>query len=194
MPARPAARDVYFKFFPRDWLADEQLQACSLAARGLWIDLLAVAHKSKGLVKVNGMRATNAVIARQVRADPLEVRRLLKELVNMGVCSVMADGTFFSRRMVRDAKRRETCRKNGMRGGSPILKSGLNTPPKSFGLTKSDKPIVHRSIVQRSRIPPLPPLAGGAAVNWREECQERHNGRCGNRTFHAAKMAEDRES
>jgi hypothetical protein len=194
MPARPPARDVYFKFFPRDWLADEQLQACSLAARGLWIDLLAVAHKSKGLVKVNGMRATPAVIARQVRADPGEVRKLLKELINRGVCSVLADGTICSRRMMRDAKRREINRKNGFFGGSPLLKSGLNKPPKSFRLSKSVKAIVHRSIVQRSRIPPLPPLTGGAAVDWRKECQERHNGRCGNRTFHTAKMAEERES
>jgi hypothetical protein len=194
MPARPPARDVYFKFFPRDWRGDEQLQTCSLAARGLWMELLCLAHKARGLVKVNGMTPTMHVIAKQVRADPLEVRRLLKELIKMGVCSVLPDGTVCSRRMVRDATKREINRKNGLRGGSPILLSHRKSQKSANRLTDSDKAIVHRSIVQRSRIPPLPPLAGGAAVNWREECEQKHDGRCGNRTFHTAKMAEERES
>jgi hypothetical protein len=197
-PARIPERDVYFKFFPRDWRGDELLQTCSLAARGLWVELLCVAHKSRGLVRVNGMSPTIRVLAKQVRADPNEVRRLLKELTNMGVCSVLADGTICSRRMIRDAKRREINRKNGLRGGSPHLLSGAKTQEPAIRLTESDKPsvkaIVHRSIVQRSRTPPLPPLAGGAAVNWREECEQKHDGRCGNRTFHTAKMAEERES
>jgi hypothetical protein len=195
MPVRAPDRDVYFKFFPRDWRGDEQLQACSAGARGLWIELLCLAHKSDGLVKINGMTPSLRMLARQVRMTALEVRRLLDELMKQGVCSVLADGTIVSRRMIRDAKRRKNARKNGTYGGNPMLISGRKSQKPASGitprLTESDNPIVHRSIVQRSRIPPLPPLAGGAAVDWRKECEQKHDGRCGNRTFHTAKMAEE---
>jgi hypothetical protein len=187
MPVRPAARDVYFKFFPSDWRGDEQLQACSLGARGLWVELLCLAFKSRGLVKVGGMTPTNRVIAKQVRADPLEVRKLLKELIKTGVCSVLADGTVCSRRMIRDATKREINRKNGIRGGSPILLSGTKSQKKPSRLSKSVNPYSY-SYSHSQKNPPLPSL------DWRKECEQKHDGRCGNRTFHTAKMAEERES
>jgi hypothetical protein len=33
----------FIKFWFQDWMRDPALRGCSLAARGLWIDLLAVA-------------------------------------------------------------------------------------------------------------------------------------------------------
>jgi hypothetical protein len=186
-PARTPDRDVYFKFFPRDWRGDEQLQNCSLAARGLWMELLCLAHKARGLVKVNGMTPSMQVIAKQVRSDPVEVRKLLKELIKTGVCSVLPDGTVCSRRMIRDAKRREIYTKNGKRGGTQTALLHGKSQKTAISLSNLLKPIVH-SHSHSQKNPPLPSL------DWREECQEKHGGRCGNRTFHTAKMAEERES
>ena len=34
-----------FQFYPGDWLHDTAVRACSLAARGLWIDMLSLMHQ-----------------------------------------------------------------------------------------------------------------------------------------------------
>ena len=34
-----------FQFYPGDWLRDPALRACSLAARGLWADVLCYMHQ-----------------------------------------------------------------------------------------------------------------------------------------------------
>lgn len=128
------ARDSWFKFFPRDWRGDEQLQLCSLAARGLWIELICVAHKSAGLIPVGAQPAKT--IARLVNATTAEVRPLLQELLRHGVCTKLDDGTLVSRRMQRDAKWRQTCAQNGSNGGNPLLKPPANTGAIGNGLSQ----------------------------------------------------------
>ncbi len=114
-------RDVYIKFFPDSWRADEQLGECSLAARGLWIELMALAHKYGGYVLINGRAPSLEALAKAVRAKVREVKALLLELLDQGVCSLRADGAYFSRRMVRDFERRARNRENGSKGGNPAL-------------------------------------------------------------------------
>ena len=36
-----------FQFYPGDWLHDTGLRACSLAARGLWIDIVCFMHQAE---------------------------------------------------------------------------------------------------------------------------------------------------
>lgn len=114
-------RDVFMKFFPDSWRADEQLGICSFAARGLWIELMAVAHKSGGYVLINGRSPSLDELAQAVRGKPKDVKVLLAELHANGVCSIKEDGTIYSRRMVRDAIRRRQNRANGRKGGNPGL-------------------------------------------------------------------------
>lgn len=114
-------KDTWFKFFPRDWLSDKELQLCSLAARGLWIEILAISHAECGRLRLNSGAISISDLARLVGASPAQVRRLLAELVRRNVASVDAENTVYSRRMVRDAKRREVNRKNGKQGGNPAL-------------------------------------------------------------------------
>ena len=39
-------KEAWFKFYPVDWRADPGLRVCSLAARGVWIDILCALHDS----------------------------------------------------------------------------------------------------------------------------------------------------
>jgi hypothetical protein len=36
----------FFKFYPGDWMKDPALRSVSIAARGLWIDMLCLMHES----------------------------------------------------------------------------------------------------------------------------------------------------
>lgn len=116
-------RDRFMKFFPSDWRGDDELRACSLAARGLWMDLLCLAHKYEGVVLIAGAIPTDLDIAKQVGSTKAEVTKLIEELLRRGVASRREDGALYSRRMVRDARRRAINVANGARGGNPALKA-----------------------------------------------------------------------
>lgn len=104
MKAKPS-----FQFFPSDWLRDPGLRSCSLAARGLWIDMLSYMHEGEpyGHLRLNGQDIRPTTLARMVGTDVRTVRRLLAELLQAGVYSFAEPGTIFSRRMVRDQQLRE---------------------------------------------------------------------------------------
>lgn len=130
----PKDRDVYMKFFPADWRGDESLASCSLAARGLWIELMCLAHKHGGYVRINGQCPALDDLAQVVRAKSKDVRVLLEELKAKGVCSIAdEDGAVYSRRMVRDARRRQTNRENGSHGGNPILVQSVHVSDNRHG-------------------------------------------------------------
>ena len=113
----------WMKFFPQDWRADEKLRMCSLAARGLWIEMLAIMHRSEryGQLLISGRVPTDAQLAVQVGAPTDQVTELLAELETADVFSRAASGAIYSRRMTRDQKKAETARKNGKKGGNPKL-------------------------------------------------------------------------
>lgn len=140
------AASPWMKFYPQDWRSDERLRLCSLAARGLWMELLAIMHRSEryGQLLIGGQVPTDAQLAIQVGASPPEVTALVAELEAAGVFSRTAGGAIYSRRMTRDHRKAETARKNGKKGGNPSLcntseKSALVNPPDKGGL-KPQKP------------------------------------------------------
>ncbi|MDN5924174.1 MAG: hypothetical protein L0H70_04155 [Xanthomonadales bacterium] len=93
-----------FQFYPADWRKDSALQSCSIAARGLWIELICVMHEGSdyGKLTVNQKPLSVQKIARIVGESTAMVRRLLNELEGAGVFSKASDGTIFSRRMLKD--------------------------------------------------------------------------------------------
>src|SRR4051812_48074684 len=100
-----AVKQPYFPWFPDDWLSDEKLRLCSLAARGLWIDLLSLMHKCdrRGyLQQANGQPYSKEQIARIAGCSAEEAAHLLRELISSGAASANERGVIFSRRMVRD--------------------------------------------------------------------------------------------
>lgn len=116
------------------WRGDNGLRACSLAARGLWMDLLCIMHEATpyGHLAINMKPLSERDVVQFVGSSSLkEVRKLLSELRVAGVFSETSDGVIYSRRLVRDNEIREKSRVNGSTGGNPTLKKvseGVNPP------------------------------------------------------------------
>jgi hypothetical protein len=111
-----------FQFYPADWRKDIELRSCSLAARGLWIDLMCVMHDCEpyGHLALNGKPMTAANISGQTGVPAAQVKRLLDELLQNGVARQADEGLIYSKRMVDDEALREyragIGRQNGAKG------------------------------------------------------------------------------
>lgn len=95
----------YLKFYPSDWRGDPRLRMCSLAARGLWIDLISYMHEGSpyGHLTIDGNPiSAHEDIASLIGRPVSEVRKAMAELQSRQVFSTTDDGVVFSRRMVRD--------------------------------------------------------------------------------------------
>ncbi len=110
----------FCKFFPRDWLSDFQLRGCSLAARGLWADMLCLMAMSdrRGYLEENRKPMLPAQLARRIGAKLAEVKRLLAMLEQAGVFSRDDKGVIYSRRMVDDERRTVEARRWGNRAAT----------------------------------------------------------------------------
>ena len=129
---------TWAKWFWSDWQSDPSLRHCSYAARGLWMDLLCIAgmHDPIGYVAVAGQPLNETSIARMTGGTESEVVVLLGELERNGVFSRDRNGRIFSRRMIRDAKKAATARKNGKNGGNPSLGKTKDNPASDKGPVK----------------------------------------------------------
>ena len=112
-----------FQFYPADWRKDPALSACSLASRGLWIELMCIAHEggTYGFLSINGKAMAPAQIARMVGESPAAVVKLIAELEDAGVFSRDEQGCIYSRRMVKDEHVRNVRADAGRLGGNPNL-------------------------------------------------------------------------
>lgn len=113
-----------FQFYPGDWLNDAALRACSVSARGLWMDLLCLMHQGSdyGYLKVNHNPILPDNLARMLGATIEDVQGWLDELERFGVFSRDEDGCILSRRMIRDENIRQSRAAGGSLGGNPALK------------------------------------------------------------------------
>lgn len=141
--AKPKDKLPWFKFYPSDWAGDRKLHMCSIAARGLWADLLCVMHEAEpyGHLVTDGHPVTMRQIASLAGITPPECGKLMAELESAGVYSRTEDKTIYSRRMVRDKAKAEKDRNNGKGGGNPILTGedirGVNPPVKASDKAQS---------------------------------------------------------
>lgn len=128
-----------FQFYPADWRKDAALQSCSLAARGLWIDVMCVMHECEpyGHLIVNGNAMRPAQVARLVGIGAQECVSLLNELEQSGVLSRTGEGAIFSRRMVKDERLRNARAEWG-RAGAEHGKKGAEYGAKG-GRPRNDK-------------------------------------------------------
>lgn len=138
------------KFWWEKWLGDAGLRSCSVAARGVWMDLLCLAAREQpfGHISINGRPATTDQLSRFIGIPAAELETHLNELEDAGVFSrrgsvrsesdgeaeeaaqkleaegvfpKVQDGTIYSRRMVRDLHKYREDVRNGRRGGNPNL-------------------------------------------------------------------------
>jgi len=112
-----------FQFYPGDWLRDG-ISGCSLAAQGLWLRMMIIAHDCNpyGELSIGGIPMPHVAIARKCGCSVEEFGCLFGELTHAGVPSQKPDGTIYSRRMVRDEKLRKIRQKAGKKGGTPAIK------------------------------------------------------------------------
>lgn len=98
----------WIKFYPSDWLSDEAVRSCSIEARGIWIDMLALMAKSEshGHLLIGGKPATAEQLARIVGLTAQKTTELIDELYAAGVFSFQKD-VIISRRMVKDERSRK---------------------------------------------------------------------------------------
>lgn len=131
----------WIKFWPQDWQSDPGLRSCSMAARGLWIECIAIMHRGEpyGHLAVNGAAPSAKRLASMVGSTEREVARLIEELRGAGVFSITETGVIFSRRMVRDARASEEGREAiTKRWGK---KGGNDTPNRENTRTPTTNPI-----------------------------------------------------
>jgi hypothetical protein len=133
----------WIKFDLDEWASDPELQACGLAAQGLWVLLMRVAHRGEpyGYLRSQGRPIPESMICRLVSRSPEEVNPLLSELEKHHVFSRDEDGSIYCRRMVRDAQISEKGRADGKLGGNPLLK----------GLTPTANPYVANGVKEDKR-------------------------------------------
>lgn len=135
--------DPWLKFYPTDWRSDPALKMCSLAARGLWIEMIALMHEAVpyGHLLVSGRSPTDAQLAVLAGAPSDQITDLIGELESAGVFSRTREGVIYSRKMTRTAKKAAIARKNGKKGGNPALCKGDDNPaPDNQTPTDVDKP------------------------------------------------------
>jgi len=161
-----SASDPWMKFYPADWRSDPKLRLVSMAARGLWMEMLCIMHEApvRGELVVGGVALDAARLARMVGEPVSDASEWLAELQCAEVFSTRKNGVIYSRRMERDENRRRKMRENGKKGGNPSLcKSTKNTgldnqgdKPKEARYQKLDKEIYSSDAEDRSQNDPPP--------------------------------------
>lgn len=181
----------WMKFFPSDWRSDQALRVCSLAARGLWIEMLCVMHTATpyGHLLINGSPVSDSQLAMLAGTSSNQITALVGELELAGVFSRTSKGVIYSRRMTRDEKKAVLARKNGKAGGNPNLcKTKPNpppdNPPDNHAVNGEDKTQKPDSRVQKEE------EGGGGAGARAQEVAERIAGQAGMKPtrFHAGKV------
>lgn len=96
-----------------DWALDPAVRLCSMAARGMWMEMLAIAAAATpyGHVQVGDKPCSADDLAQLTGQRKQDVSRWIRELDTNGVFSRTEDGTIFCRRMVRETEQRQNKRK-----------------------------------------------------------------------------------
>lgn len=123
------------KFYYSDWRADPALGMCSLAARGLWLEMLALMHEAepRGHLLINGNLPDETQLAALARCPSDQVPVLLAELEKAGVFNRRRDRVIYSRRQVRDEKKRKDGEKTAKNGTLPDSRRGRQAIDKTGG-------------------------------------------------------------
>lgn len=167
---RPASQ-----YYWGDWHKDLALQSCPLPARGLWHEMNCLMHQGEPyghLTMPTGRAMSPGQLANLSKISERECKKLLQQLEEAGVFSRTADGTIYSRRMVRDEatrnKRAEGGKggaehgikgaEHGAKGGRPAKERGVSGAPIETPL--KPPPSSSSSSSSSEEIPPVAPQGG----------------------------------
>ncbi|MDG1949878.1 MAG: conserved phage C-terminal domain-containing protein [bacterium] len=98
-----------FTFYPEDWLDDAKLKHCSLAAKGMWIDLLCHMHRGDpyGYMVFRNKVMSRFDIQNMLMVTNEEVfTNAFQELFDKGILlQDKATGAYYSKRMLQEHKK-----------------------------------------------------------------------------------------
>ncbi|KQT52257.1 MULTISPECIES: hypothetical protein [unclassified Aureimonas] len=153
------SKQPWLKFYPADWRADPALRMCSLAARGLWIEMLAIMHEAepRGHLLINGKAVSVRHLSSLVGASEEQVADLMSELAEAGVYSAKRNGVLYSRRMERDENKSRKLRDNGKLGGNPSLRKETTIEGLDNQGDKAQKPEARYQIPDKEKDTPAAP-------------------------------------
>lgn len=136
----------YSNFFWSDYRGDAKLRVCSLAARGLWMEFLAIMHEAnpRGNLLIENSPPNDRQLAILCGCSLKELRKLKQELLAAGVPSIDGSGIWFSRRMQREEHRSRVNKMNGIKGGNPTL---LDNRKSESRLTEPDNQIPSNGLI-----------------------------------------------
>lgn len=156
MAHEPVKRPA-FQFYPADWRKDVQLRSCSLAARGLWMDLICVMHECEpyGHLTTNGKPMTPEQIVNQIGGNVATVRKLLAELVENGVARQTETGIIYNKRMVHDEQVRNARASGGKAGAEHGIKGAEHGKKGAVHGIKGGRPTQDKGGVIDEENPPL---------------------------------------
>jgi hypothetical protein len=157
------AGTTWLKFYPSDWQSDNALRLCSIAARGLWIEMLCIMHQAGGYLLISGNPVSDLALSRLISEDLEITQKLVEELEQNGVFSRNKNGVPYSRRILSDIKRAKTNSQNGKMGAAlsgwqerQKIESPKPTPEPPLGphARESQKPEARKQQQQASVILP----------------------------------------
>jgi hypothetical protein len=171
----------YSKFFWSDWRSDPKLRMCSLAARGLWIDMLSLMAEAspKGDLRIGDAPMTIVQLATVIGSSIADVETAFAELEKVGVFSRTRAGVVYSRRIRRDENRKRISRDNGKMGGNPRLsKESGNSNWDNPQVTPMVHPVPAKEENPTKRVfslasEPVPPGTGNGAEMTPEDEERR---------------------
>jgi hypothetical protein len=120
-------------WFWDDWFSSFDVRACSLAARGLWVDMLGIMARAeiKGTLAINGKQLDDKTLATISGITITGIKPLLIELEDNGVFSKLSDGTIINRRMFNESERKELISQIRSRAGKKGAKTRWQTDNKN---------------------------------------------------------------
>lgn len=113
----------WFAFYPRDWRGDLDLQLCSIEARGLLIELMAIAHEGEpyGHLASDSIPFSDEKLRKLTSVSIQKFYKTLSELIQNKRILKAKGGALFIPRMVADEAKRVAAQEDGKKGGNPKL-------------------------------------------------------------------------
>lgn len=172
-PKKEGRMDMpYCKWYYRDWLADFGVRRASLAARGLWIDMISLMGSGEriGYLQMDGNAMTPADIAKYTSTAIEDVQPAIAELEKLSVFSRTDTGIIYCRRMVRDAELHRVRSEIGSIGGrassSRFAQANAKAKKQKVCLSLDSRFQIPDSRVQNPEPSPIsPPLVPDGTVS-----------------------------
>ena len=183
------------KFHPADRRSDPGLRPCSLAARGSWIECIAIMHRVRpyGHLLIDGRPVTDTPLAVSVGVPPERIPALVRDPSSAGVFSRTRKGAIYSRRMTRDEKEARISRKNTQKGfDARFCKQKRN---RALGYPPLKPPLKPKSLEVRVRVKKEEAVASSKKAAWaRSETPDagRRTGLAARPAWQEAKTMRDR--